>query len=307
MNDQIPGQNVDLGLGSKVIQENENRLVNKDGSFTMKRKGVFNRGAFSPYHAILKTTWPRFYFSILGYLLSLVFIFSLLFLACGPHAFFGIENISIGKRFIEIIFFSIQILSAGASPIYPIILAAKIIQGAESVIGLLGFALAAGLVFARFSNPSTKIIFSKNAVITPYKDLTALIFRIINGRSNELVQLSVSLVVVLRDHENIRRFHPLTLERSEVDSFAVNWTIVHPIDEQSPLFHMSQDEFIKSQPEFVVSLTAVDEDLSKQVYVRHSYLGSEVVFGKKFKSILEHDAKGNLFVDPSRIHELEKV
>ncbi len=307
MSEQSPTQNSDLGLGDKVIQENETRLVNLDGTFNVSRKGVFNHGAFSPYHAILKASWPVFYLYIIAYLLGVVFLFTLLYLACGVYAFSGLEHLSLMQRFTQLLFFSTQVLAAGASPIYPVSVSAEIAQGVESVVGLLGFALAAGLVFARFSNPRPKIVFSNRAVIAPYKEITAFMLRIINGRSNELIYVSASLVLSLLDKNGIRRFHKLRLERDQVESFAINWTIVHPIDEESPLFGLSESDLLRAKPEIVVTITATDEDLSKQVYVRRSYVTSEIAFGRKFAFILERDSKGNVVVDPNRIHEIETV
>jgi inward rectifier potassium channel len=303
--------NEDLGLGAKVIQENQSRFINEDGSFNVHRKGVFERGAFSPYHALLSKTWPSFY----AYLLSAYAIFTLIFtglyLMAGRYAFSVILPEHLFARFGELFFFSIQILTTlGSSAIQPLTVLAKTIFALEAMTGILGFSVAAGLIFARLSNPAVRIIFSKQAVIAPYKDAagnngTAFMFRIINCRSNEFIDVSAGVTLSMIDKTGTRIFRPLKLERDTVLVFPLHWTVVHAITKESPLSGMSAEMLTRATAEFLITIAATDQDLAKRINVRHSYLHDEVAVGAKFTNIIERTAAGTVVVDPKRIHEIE--
>jgi inward rectifier potassium channel len=304
----LPKQNDDLGLGDRVVQENRTRFLNRDGSFNVHRKGVFKRGAFSPYHAILSMSWGRFYGLIIAAYLLVNIGFTVLYLLCGGSAFPTLQSLPAADRIGDIFFFSVHILTTiGESGLAPANLLSKILLALEAMTGLLGFALAAGLVFARFSNPAVKIHFSRRAVIAPYKDITGLMIRIVNGRSNELVDLKATLTVGMADEHGKRSFHQLALERDSILVFPLSWTIVHPITPDSPLFGMSMHELSKRSPEVVLAISAVDEDISRTVYARHSYIAEEISEGERFVNILERMNDGTIVVDPARIHETEKV
>jgi inward rectifier potassium channel len=299
-------QSSDLGLGDRVVQENRTRFLNKDGSFNVHRKGILEHGSFSLYHWVLSISWPRF----LGFLVTTYLFaglaFGALYLLCGPSGFTDIQNLPLLQRLGEIFFFSIHgITTVGQSDIQPVNALAKILSSIEALAGLLGLAVAAGLIFARFSNPVVKIIFSHHAVIGPYKNTNAFMARIINGRSNELVELKATLTVAMADKNGKRTFHQLELERDTIAVFPLNWTIVHPITKNSPLHGISGEELLKRSPEFLISISAIDEDLSKTVYARHSYIAKEVEVGAQFTNIFERMEDGTIVVDPKRIHETE--
>lgn len=305
---QLPNNpNEDLGLGSKVIQENQSRFINNDGSFNVHRKGVLERGSFSPYHAALNRTWTSFFFSLLGLYAVVNFIFTALYFMAGPMAFSQTLPADLTGRFGELFFFSIQVLTTlGSSPIHPMTALTKTIFALEAMTGLLGFSVGAGLIFARFSNPPVKIIFSKKAVIAPFNDITAFMFRIINGRSNELVDMSAAVTLSMIEQSGRRVFHQLPLERNKVLVFPLHWTIVHPITKDSPLFGLTENDLARAHAEFLITVSGTDQDLSKQIYARHSYLYDEVVSGAKFGNIIERTADGTVVVDPKRIHEIEQ-
>ena|SRR5258708_4195555 len=256
-NNDINKPNEDLGLGAKVIQENQSRFINSDGSFNVHRKGVFERGAFSPYHAILNISWPRFYAYILITYVFANLIFTSLYLLAGPGAFVDISHSGVATRFGELFFYSIQIITTlGSNAIQPTTIFAKSIMALEAVTGMLGFAVGAGLIFARLSNPATKIIFSKKAIIAPYRGGTAFMFRIINGRSNELIEASATVTLTVTDKNGKRDFRQVSLERSTVLVFPLNWTVVYPIMQDSPIYGMSAQELADVHVEFLISITA---------------------------------------------------
>ena len=298
----------DLGLGEKVIQENRTRYVNRDGSFNVHRKGVWERGAFSPYHAILNISWPRFYFGVFAYYVLANLIFTTWYFFCGLKAFPAIAELGAGQRFGQLFFYSVQVITTlGSSPLHPSNFRAEIVLAVEAMVGMLGFALGASLMFARFSNPASGIAFSRRAVIAPYEAETGFMFRMINSRSHELAQVGAVVTLALTGKDGKRIFQQLELERDNVLVFPLHWTVVHPIDKKSPLYGLSAQDLAKANAEFVISITAVDWDLSKTVYARTSYRFNEIIFNARFSSIIEHDAKGTVVVDPERIHEIEKL
>lgn len=305
----MANENEDLGLGERVVQENRSRFLKSDGNFNVYRKGVFEHGAFSPYHALLNMSWPRFYSLILGSYLLANFIFTGLYLLCGPGAFLEMQGAGLLARFGAIFFFSVHIITTiGESGLTPADVASKVILSIEAMTGLLGFAIAAGVIFARFSNPATKIHFSEKALIAPYKDMTAFMTRIINGRSNELIDVKAVLTLALAGADGgRRRFHQLKLERDGILIFPLSWTIVHPITKESPLHGLTLDDLKKRNAEFIIALSAVDQDISRTVYVRHSYIPGEMLSGVRFANILENDPDGTIFVDPARIGEIENT
>src|SRR5262249_10157602 len=153
-------------------------------------------------------------------------------------------------------------------------LGANIIVTIESLFGLLSIAFATGLLFARFSRPTARIIFSNSAIIAPYREITAYEFRITNARNNQIIELSANVVFSRYIEENgkrIRRFPPLPLERKKFTFFSLSWTIVHPITDTSPLYGLPERALVESSAEFLILLTGIDETFSQTVHARSSY------------------------------------
>jgi inward rectifier potassium channel len=186
-------------------------------------------------------------------------------------------------------------------------LPAKIIVSLEAMTGLLGFAIAAGVIFARFSNPSTNIRWSRQAVIAPYKDITGFMTRLVNNRSNELIDVKAVVTLAMETQDGKRRLEQLSLERENILVFPLSWTIVHPITKESPLYGLTIEDLERRKAEFLIAISAVDQELSRTVYVRHSYIPKEIMSGVKFANILENAKDGTIFMDPARIDEIENV
>src|SRR4051812_33157647 len=170
----------DLGFGSVVSQQQEIRLLNRDGSFNVAREGLGFWSQLSSYHALLTMSWPRFISLITVAYLLINALFATAYILCGPGA---LENTTTHQsaRFLEEYFFSVHTFATiGYGYIVPMTLAANLVVTVEALVGLLGFALATGLIFARFSRPTAKILYSQSAVVAPYRDKTAFEFRITN-------------------------------------------------------------------------------------------------------------------------------
>jgi inward rectifier potassium channel len=284
----------DLGFGSVVSRDSRQRLLNRDGSFNVERRGLGLLASLSPYHFLLTMSWWRFFFlGISSYVVANT-LFAFAYMACGSNALTtstpGIEE----HAFLRAFFFSVETLSTiGYGNIVPIGIAANVVVTIEAVVGLTGFAIVTGLLFARFSRPTAKVLFSSHAVVAPYQNVTALEFRVANARSNELIEVSAKVIVSRFeqvDGVHTRRYYPLALERDGVVFLPLTWTVVHPIDEQSPLAGETPQSLRDSGAEVLVLLKAFDETFSTIVQTRTSYTFDDVVWGARFANAFMADA-----------------
>jgi len=296
----------DLGFGAVVARESRRRLLNRDGSFNVARRGLRLASSLSLYHLLLTTSWTRFIGLLAGSYLALNGGFGVAFLLCGPGALVGGAGAAFGRAF----FFSVETFSTiGYGNVVPVGLAANLVVTLEALVGLLWLALATGLLFARFSRPTARVVFSRTAVIAPYRGIKAFEFRIANVRSSQLIEVSATVMLARFEEaggRQVRRFYNLALERSSVVFFPLSWTIVHPIDETSPLKDLTRDDLRRSDGEFLVLLSGVEETFAQRVHVRSSYKWDEVVWGARFSDILDHP-KGDepITMDVSRLHAIE--
>jgi inward rectifier potassium channel len=307
-----PGEDPDrdLGFGGRVAQETRQRFLNRDGSFNVERHGLPFFRSLTLYHAVLNVSWPAYFLIAAGGYLATNLVFALGYLACGPGALRGGEAVTAGDRFLEAFFFSVHTLATiGYGHISPAGLTANLLVTLEALVGLLGFALATGLLFARVSRPTTRILFSRQAVVAPYQGGSALMFRIVNERSSQLIEVAATVSLAWferREGVLVRRFHELALERKRVVFFPLHWVIVHPIDERSPLFGVTPERFAAADPEVLILLTAVDETFSQTVHARSSYKADEVVWGGRFKDMFASSTSGRVAIDLARLHEIER-
>jgi inward rectifier potassium channel len=301
----------DLGFGSRLTQTSGQRLLNRNGSFNVKREGLSLFRSSGLYHRMLTMRWSLFHCIVVLFFIIFNTIFATGYLLCGEGALKGATGVTPVERFLDAFFFSVQTSSTiGYGHITPFGVMTNTLVSAEVMTGLLGFALATSLVFARFSRPNARIMFSDRAVIAPYRDMTALEFRMINERSNQLIQLEIKVLLSrMESHggKKVRRFHDLRLERNQVVFFPLNWTVVHPIDTASPLSGVTEKEFLSWDPEIMILLTGIDETFSQTVHARSSYKGEEVVWGAKFGDMYQRSDGGVISVDLKRLHAIESV
>ena len=301
----------DLGFGARISQESHRRLLNRDGSFNVERKRLPFLRSLSPYHSLLTISWPRFYLLVVsGYLLFNI-LFAAAYYSCGPGALAGAGERTGEERFLDDFFFSVQTSTTiGYGRIAPVSTMANVLASIEALTGLLGFALATSLMFARFSKPDARILYSRNAVVAPYRGIHGLMFRIANERNSQLIQVGVQVLLSRFEKEGnatVRRFHQLTLERDEVTFFPLTWTVVHPIDRKSPLYGQTEDEFRAAESEILVLISATDETFSQTVNSRSSYKADEIVWGAKFADVFGRKPDGTMIVDLHRIHAFDRV
>lgn len=302
----------DLGFGNQVSEDSQLRLIDKDGSFNVTRKGLNYFSSLSLYHQLLEISWHRFIgLASLAYFCMNLF-FGILYMIIGIQGLKGSHPSGFLGDLIQAFFFSVQTSSTiGYGHITPGSFSTDLVVTIESFIGLLGFALITGLVFARFSRPTARILYSTKAAIGPYKDITAFMFRIINARKNQIIELEAQLqysCVEEIDGKKKRMFHRLPLERTGIPFFPLSWTIVHPIDKDSPLYGKSRDQLLKQDVEFMILLKGMDDTFNQTVFSRSSYKADEIVFGAKFKKIYRNETEGKaIVIDVDRIDEMEFV
>lgn len=276
----------DLGFGSVVSRESKARLVNRDGSFNVQRRGLAFWQYFSPYHFMLTINWWQFFAITAAFYLLGNTLFAWGYLSCGANSlgtvYAGLEH----HTFLRSFFFSVQTLSTiGYGQVFPVSLGANALVTLESLTGLIGFAMVTGLLFARFSRPSAKLLFSRHAVVAPYRGITALEFRVANARRNEVIEVSAKVMLTrfeMVDGVHTRRYYLLPLERTSVTFLPLTWTVVHPIDENSPVYGDSLESLRQSQAEFIVLLSGFDETVAATVNQRTSFTPDEVLWGARF-------------------------
>lgn len=303
--------NSDLGFGAVVVREARQRFLNRDGTFNVRREGFGFWESLSPYHYLITISWPKMLAIVIGGFFVMNAVFALAYVASGAHALTGFEGEPVPLRFEQAFFFSVATLATiGYGNIAPASLAANLIVTIEALTGLLGFAVVTGIVFARFARPTAEIVFSRSAIIAPYRDISALMFRIVNRRNNQLVNLEAKVMLSVKRGDGKgtgdRRFIGLDLERDRVVFFPLSWTVVHPIDEKSPLYGLTQQQFRDIDGEVLILLNGFDETFSQTVHTRSSYKAEEIVWGARFTSIFNPPGEdGVLSVDIRRLHEIE--
>jgi inward rectifier potassium channel len=182
--------------------------------------------------------------------------------------------------------------------------AANLVASFEALTGVLGFAVATGLLFGRISRPSAKIGYSANVLIAPYQDGTSLQFRVVNRRRNDIMELEARVLLMTvesRDGRSIRQYRQLKLERDRVLFLPLTWTIVHPIDEDSPLRNATPESLAQLQAEVLILIKAYDDTFSQTVLSRYGYRHDEFVWRRRFASAFDVDEEGDLVLDVDKV------
>jgi inward rectifier potassium channel len=301
----------DLGFGNQPVMKNQ-PLINKDGSPNVARKGLPTFNTADNYHKIITMNGWKFAFLIFSTYLAANILFALIYMSLGANTLFGTHQDTELNRFWEAFFFSAQTLSTvGYGHISPRGMAANSVAAFESMIGLLSFALATSLLYGRFSRPSAKIIYSKNIIVAPYQDnKRGLMFRLANKRRNILVDLSLEITFSfneLVDGKTVRRFYPLELERKTVSMLTMNWTVVHALDENSPLKDLKYEDLVSAEAGFVIILRMFDDAFAQIVNSRAAYTFEDVVWGAKFQPMFSRAADGRIALDLGKIDTFDKA
>lgn len=268
------------------------RFLNKDGSTNIlkpKTHTVFQ----DLYHRTLGLSWPQFFLSITILYFLVNFIFALMYFASGTSGLAGVKSTDSNSLhfFVECFFFSIQTFSTiGYGSVSPASLNTNIIVSFQALLGLLSVGLMSGLFFARFAKPTARIAHSEVALITNYEGQRVLMFRMANARMNHIIDANVSVSIVMdtvsSEGMKLRKLTDLNLLRSRTAAFALSWTVIHPIDEKSPLYNKTVDELTEVNVEIFALVSGHDESFNQLVFSRCSYTPEDLVYDRQFKDIL---------------------
>lgn len=304
--------NPDTGFG---VQANQigGRFVNKDGSFNLRKEGLPLLSRISFYSNLLEISWTRFFVFIILFYIAANLVFTLLYLFAGHDQLQGLISATSWGRVKEIFFFSTETFTTvGYGRVNPVGDGAHVIAALESMTGFLSFAFLTGLLYGRFSRPRAFIAFSENALISPYKERTALMFRMVPYKENhDLTDARVSVNVAfieIEEDKPVYKFYQLNLERERIDTFSMNWTVVHPIDEESPLLNFAKEDMEQSDLELYVQVSGFDNTYSNMVMHRSSYTYKEIIWGAKFKPMYHESPDGNkTILELNKLNDFEKV
>ena len=280
------------------------RSINKDGSFNVQRRGGSWRDVH-PYLHALNMSWPRFFLIVVAVYFAVNMLFAAGYFLLGPESVQGADASTEASRFWSDFFFSAHTLTTvGYGNLSPASVGGNVLTTIEALTGLLGAALGTGLLFGRFSRPSAKFAFSENMLVSSMGGTPALQFRIANLRPNVLMELQATIVLMTVEGPSgalSRKFQQLKLERENIYFLALTWTIVHPIDESSPLYGKSPEDLERLQAEFMILIKGFDDTFSQIVHARYSYRFDELAWRSKFHPAFEVDTQGNMVLNVDRV------
>ena len=298
--------NNDTGFGTNVDSYG-GRFINRDGTYNLQKTGVSFWNRFSIFHSMLNMPLWKFITVIVLFFLSINLLYTIIYLLIGVQDFQGIIAVTKWQEFKELYFVSTETCTTvGYGRVNPIGDGANMVAAIEAMSGFLSFAVATGLIYGRFAKPRSHVAFSDNALIAPYQDKTALMFRIASYKDNHnLTNVVIKVNLALQVQENggpSYKFYSLDLERGKVDTLMMNWTVVHPIDDNSPLLGLLEEDYKSSDVEVYVQIIGYDDVYSTTVIQRTSYTYDEIIFNAKFE-IMYHESEDG----KTTILELDKL
>jgi len=298
----------DPGFGTRITNSAA-RLINKDGSYNIEREG---KQVWTAYQSMLEMRWRYFFAHVVLYYLTINFLFALLFVAVGVEHLAGVTPAGFWDNLAEAFFFSVQTFTTvGYGAVNPLGVAANLIASIDALVGLISTALATGLFFARFSRAQSQLIFSKDALITPYRNTEQMSFqfRIANLRGSKIFNLHASVILSWVVEENgfaTRKFFNLPLERNHVNLLPLNWTIVHVIKPDSPILGWEPQDFTKKQAEIIVFLEGFDESFGQKIHVSSSYTCREIRWKARFLPMY-YSTRGQTVLNLDTIHDFKFI
>ncbi|MCH2044030.1 MAG: ion channel [Saprospiraceae bacterium] len=295
-------QNNDFGFGKKISKnKNHLRMVNKDGSFNIIRKGG-GKWQLGFYQKLVTMSWVRFSTMLILFYIIMNSCFALMYMLVGVDSLTGAVEDKSMNSFWDAFYFSVQTLTTvGYGSLSPKGFGANLVAAIGAFAGLLSFAVATGLLFARFARPRADILFSEKALIAPYLNgLKSFQIRVVNKRRNILTDMQASLMITWVENEQ-QQYRLLNLERNSLHFFPLNWTIVHPIDTTSPLYGWSKEKMTECKVEFLIVLQGYDDTFSNKVRTHSSYCWHEIEWEKRFEPMYYINEDGYTIL------ELEKL
>jgi inward rectifier potassium channel len=299
--------NNDTGFGTNAANYG-GRFINRDGTFNLRKEGLPFFERFSIYHSMLSMPRWKFISLLVLFYFFINLIYSLVYLAVGLEGLQGVVATTAWGKFKEAYFFSTETFTTvGYGRVNPVGDGVNVVAAIEAMSGWLSFALATGLIFGRFSRPKSFLLFSDLALVGPFKDKTALMFRFAPYKDNHTltdvqIRVNIGLKMMQANGNAEYVYYDLMLERTKVESLPMNWTVVHPIDDQSPLQGFTEEDMIASDVEIYVLIRGFDDVYSNFVQQRTSYTYHEIRFDGKFIPMYRESEDGR-----TTILELQKL
>jgi inward rectifier potassium channel len=294
----------DLGFGRRI--QGRKRFINKDGSLNVDREGYKD---WTLYHDLTESSWKGFFLRVLVFYIGINSLFAFIYIFLGVEQLSGVENGSTWENFSRCFFFSTQTFTTlGYGAISPIGMAANWVASLEALIGLLSAAVVTGLLLTRFTKPQARFLYSQNAVMAPFGDDMALMFRVANARNNKIMNLEAVLSATWIERENgndLRKYATLNLERNKIFLFPLSWTIVHPINEESPFYGKTEEDLRRLNVEYLVLLEGYDESYNERIFSNTSYTCEEVIWNAKFKMMFHNDSERGTVLELDKINDIE--
>ena len=283
------------------------KVENKDGRNQIVGLNVWHSFWRDPYHLLLTVPWLLLIGILAILYIAINSFFAVLYLLV-PNSIGGIDSPS----FFDAFFFSVQTYaSIGYGVLHPQTFYANIITTVEAFVSLFAIALVTGLIFARFTKSTARVLFSKVATVNKHNGVQTLMFRTANERRNQILEANLR-VVLMRDEiseegEFMRRFHELKLERNYSPSFTLSWTAIHKIDPDSPLYGCTAESLPQVNAQLIVSLSGIDETIANAIHSRHTYAATDILFDRRFVDILSRTTEGHSYIDYTKFHDTKPI
>jgi inward rectifier potassium channel len=301
----------DLGFGAVVAQQARGRFLERDGTPQARKFGLGSQTAARFYIKALSAPWPAFLLWSVGALLLVNGAFALLWRALGPQAIVASDALGVRDPFLRALAFSTGIFTTtGTAGMHAAGDTAHLLQIIEGLLGPLTLMALGGLVVARLTRPRARVRFTERMVVAPYRGGRALMFRVVNVNPSELSDVNMRVNLAMFQDVNgrrERRFYQLPLERANVEFFTLHWTVVHPIDEKSPLRGLTAEQFRASQAEVLILMHAHEEVFSTRVTARTSYLAEDVRFDAKWADVFVASPDGVITIDVERLDRMDRL
>lgn len=302
----VPKLNNDTGFSTTGII-NGSRFINRDGTYNLHKQGWPFWDRFSIFYTMISLPLWQFVAVLVSAFFGINLLYTLVYYAMGFGQFTGFIQHTPFGMFKELFFFSTETFTTvGYGRVNPIGDGANLVAAVEAMSGFLSFALATGLIYGRFARPRAHLAFSDHAIIAPYRDKTALMFRFACYKENHAlsdVTVQVNLAMLINENGEPRyRYYELPLERAKIENMPMNWTVVHPIDEQSPLAAFTAEDLSATDVELYVLVRGFNDVYGNTVLQRTSYTFNEILFNRKFVSMYQETSRGTIM----ELHKLSK-
>ncbi len=267
-------------------------MVPRGRAETLKRIGLTNSWWHDLYHEMNTISWGRFLAIAVTIYLGANVLFACLYLL-QPGAIGQARPGDFGDAF----FFSVQTMATiGYGKLTPDTVYANLLVTVQTVFAMLLLALTTGMMFARFSRPTARVLFSRSAVIGLYNGTPVLSFRMANERKNQILQAEVTVSILrtekLLEGGTMRRFYEMKLLRSRTPIFALTFQVIHPLDADSPIHGMTPEAMAEEEVEFVVLVTGIDATVAQAIHARYSYSHEDVLWDHRFVDIFGYTETG---------------